>query len=231
MATYAFTDLHGNYKLWDSIHNYLKKDDIAFCLGDCCDRGPDGIKIMQEMLIDSRIIYLLGNHEVMLVDAVNKSFESLDDYDKYILKENGTLETLYKYQELKKEQQEDLINKLNQLPIKYLYINKDNKKIFLSHAGCNPPHMFNANDIRFIWDRKHLTTEKWEWDSDLFIVHGHTPVQTLQGPTEERPNADQVLFYCNNHKIDLDLGSFVNNVVALLNLDTFEVLYFIVDNN
>ena len=61
MATYTFSDLHGEYKLFKQIQEYIQKDDIVYCLGDCCDRGPDGIKIIQEVLKDKRFIYLLGN--------------------------------------------------------------------------------------------------------------------------------------------------------------------------
>ena len=51
MATYAFSDLHGEYKLFKQIQEYIQKDDVVYCLGDCCDRGPDGIKIIQEVLL------------------------------------------------------------------------------------------------------------------------------------------------------------------------------------
>ena len=52
MAKYAFTDIHGNYNLWLAIKNYCKEDDEIFFLGDAIDRGPDGIKIMQELFKD-----------------------------------------------------------------------------------------------------------------------------------------------------------------------------------
>lgn len=226
MAVYAFSDLHGNYKLWTCIKNYLQENDIAYCLGDCCDRGPDGIKIMREVLRDKRIKYLKGNHEAMFVDAKDKTSKNMDAIDKQILRDNGTLETLRQYRQLHPKQQEKLIKRLERLPIKDIYINKDNKKIFLSHAGCNPSNIFNREEKDFIWDRKHLSLDYWAWDSDLYIVHGHTPIQTLQKPTKENPNANQVLFYCDGHKIDIDVGSFISNMIALINLDTFEVLYF-----
>ena len=101
MKTFVYTDLHGNYNLFKQIQNYLGENDRAICLGDNCDRGPDGIKIIQETLKDNRIIYLQGNHEAMLVDAVHKSqnngnisFRMLDETDMDILRYNGTIQTL-----------------------------------------------------------------------------------------------------------------------------------------
>ena len=43
---------------------------------------------------------------------------------------------------------------------------------------------------------------------------------------EKNPYIPDVLFYCNGHKIDIDLCTIVSNRIALLDLDTFEVKYF-----
>ena len=115
MKTFVYTDLHGNYNLFKQIQNYLGKNDRAICLGDNCDRGPDGIKIIQETLKDNRIIYLQGNHEAMLVDAVRKSqnngnisFRMLDEADMDILRYNGTIQTLQSLQLLPRKKRKYL---------------------------------------------------------------------------------------------------------------------------
>ena len=43
MATYACSDLHGNWELWAEIKKFLKPDDTLYYLGDATDRGPDGL--------------------------------------------------------------------------------------------------------------------------------------------------------------------------------------------
>ena len=75
--TYAFTDIHGNYNLWKQIKNFLRPEDKVYFLGDACDRGKDGFKIMKELLFDSRVIYLKGNHEQLMIDA----FMNLEEGD------------------------------------------------------------------------------------------------------------------------------------------------------
>lgn len=221
MATYAFSDLHGEYKLFKQIQEYIQKDDVVYCLGDCCDRGPDGIKIIQEVLKDKRFIYLLGNHEAMLIDNVATLPENLTNADIHILKETEGLKSYNDFYDLKEKEREELLKELKNLPLKTLYINKDNKKIFLSHCGCNPNKIFDIDDKTFLWDRKHLTTSKWVWDRDLYIVHGHTPTTLM-------PNKnDRVYFYCNKHKIDIDTGATFGGTAALLNLDTFDIIYFV----
>jgi hypothetical protein len=39
MSKYAFSDLHGSLKLYNEIEKFLQPEDIAFCLGDCGNRG------------------------------------------------------------------------------------------------------------------------------------------------------------------------------------------------
>jgi len=223
--TYAFSDLHGNYNLWKQIQNYLKEDDKCYCLGDCCDRGPNGVKIMQEVLADKRIKYLLGNHEVMFLESKDKRIKSLTKDEKELLKYNGTFETLKEYNLLNEEEKIILCNQLNQLPCFEEYINKNNYKIFLSHAGCNPDYMEFADPVYLTWNRTHIGTN-WKYFakrfSNVYIVHGHTPVQAILVKQQE----PEVMIYCNNHKIDIDLGTYTSGMAALIDLDTFEVIYF-----
>jgi len=53
-------------------------------------------------------------------------------------------------------------------------------------------------------------------------VHGHTPVQYVM----QDEKYEEILKYCNNHKIDIDMGTYVSNITVLLDLDTFEPIYF-----
>ena len=68
MARYVFSDLHAQTNLWEQIKNYIKEEDELICLGDCVDRGPGGITILQEVLADPRITMLRGNHEDFIIN-------------------------------------------------------------------------------------------------------------------------------------------------------------------
>lgn len=115
--------------------------------------------------------------------------------------------------------------------------------------------LFRCND-NYCWDRKHIL-ESWDYEDNSFIVHGHTPscnvIQKIYNnkalfaeTTQEREriigegqqlladwNKEPFIYkYANNHKIALDLGSFITNKIALFNLDTLTVeTYFTGDNN
>ena len=60
MSFYVCSDLHGEGKLWYKIKEFLKPTDNLICLGDCIDRGPDGWRILKEMLLDERVHLLKG---------------------------------------------------------------------------------------------------------------------------------------------------------------------------
>lgn len=210
----------------------MGENDVAYCLGDVCDRGPDGIKIMQEMLEDKRIIYLQGNHEQMLLDSVN--LDIVDQYDEKIIKYNGGWKTLQDFKALPHDQQEDLKKKISELPIVCIWFNQEQtKRVFLCHAGCHGSMLHTWDDRKhfhkYVWDRGHITETDWNelFFPNVYIVHGHTPVQTINPE-----HGAKILRYCNEHKIDIDLGTPSSNRVALLDLDTFEPIYFDdIDNN
>ena len=102
MKTVAFTDLHGNYKLWNKIKNYYKDDDTLIFLGDACDRGKDGIKIIQELL----------NHEQMLLSYYKQGIPESLISEKELIKYNGCLDTLNDFCKLDSQEKQKLITGL-----------------------------------------------------------------------------------------------------------------------
>lgn len=226
MKTYAFSDIHGNYILWKKIQNYCQPDDIIIFLGDAIDRGNDGIKIMQEMFLDPRIIYLKGNHEDLFLSYI-KNLPLAYKQDFNLIVDNQSLKTLKSFERLSPEEQLELISNLKKTYIKYLYINKDNKKIYLSHSGYDIKDLLKEDEPTFIWNRDHLKTNIWDEKTypDSYIVHGHTPVQILRPDNAEV----RIYRYCNQHKIDIDLACFVSNKIALLDLDNLKPIYFTTD--
>lgn len=234
MATYAFSDIHGNYNLWTAIKNYCKEDDTIYFLGDAIDRRPDGIKIMQEMFNDKRIIYIKGNHEDLLLSYIEIGIGTAlkDRNESQLIKDNGSYDTVKDFQKLSYQEQKELKENIqNKTIIKDIYINKENKKIVLCHAGCNSNHINGEYPDRdYLWDRNHLQTKAKDWNknyNDYIVIHGHTPVQYLSYFISDKSIKKKVYSYCGGHKIDIDMATFASNKIALINLDTFEIIYFI----
>lgn len=217
MATYVFSDLHGRKDLWLKANKEVfGPNDTIYFLGDAADRGPDGWEMIKILLDDERVFYLMGNHEDMLIRAIEEN-------DLSLLYWNGGKSTFEAYELDTQENQKKYLEKLKKLP-KYVYWYKNEKIIILSHAGMTPGRpIFDEND--WFWDREHLYDEWISDREDIFIIHGHTPVQNLY----EFKNVVKPITYCKKHKIDIDLGAFASNKLGILNLDTFEEIIVSLD--
>lgn len=226
--TYAFTDIHGNYNLWKQIKNFLRPEDKVYFLGDACDRGKDGFKIIKELLFDSRVIYLKGNHEQLMIDAF-KNLEEGDSEDfNWWISINGGNSTAESLMALEIENRNYFLNLINQLPYYAFYESEiSGNKFFLSHSGYYSPNSDTKKEFfkhNCLWDRNHIKNEE-DLDLNIYAVHGHTPVRSVF-PLEAKLNKNKPVFYNKDSKINLDLGTSNSSKIALLNLDTFEIHYF-----
>ena len=227
---YACTDLHGCYKLWTQIKEFCDETDTIYFLGDACDRGEHGLRIMREMLADPRVHYIKGNHEAFFEDIGSELIEGRTSQIP-LWRSNGGFDTMRDLLALPEEAQETYIRRIAKLPISAKYVNKKGQTILLSHAGFTPDR--KPNRIRdYLWDRNHFydfwpTDKKYE---DTYIVHGHTPVESLlhiMGPqkffTRDKYGWLNPVFYEGGHKIDLDLASFESGKAVLLDLDELTI--------
>lgn len=215
---YAATDLHGCGDLWDEMKTFLKEDDRLIFLGDAADRGPDGLRIMLELLADPRVIYLKGNHEWMMFEQ-----NSLD----FWVNKNGGKPTYTQYMALSKEDRTWFRETIRSLNTCAEYTNTNGLRIFLCHAGWD---MWDPNyDI--LQGRSHFELP-WPKDCDYdILVHGHTATGYMKYCVHNtfefgKASPVKIFNYCDGHKFNLDLCSIQTGAAALLDLDTFEVHYF-----
>ena len=233
MAVYACTDLHGRMDLFLKIKAYVQPDDIIYFLGDAGDRGPDGWVLIKTILDDPQFIYLKGNHEDMLVNAVREYQKDPDGKGKAyrLLERNGGAKTMMDWY-LEGESNE-IIERIDNLPTHMIYVNTNGKKIILTHAGLtpwneidNPEEVAWPLDYNLIWDRDHF----WDrWDEEdcvknAIVVHGHTSMQHLAHELNDRRRTIPAdgYWYCDNRKVTIDCQSAYSDIVCLLNLDTLE---------
>ncbi len=225
-TVYAVGDIHGCNILLQKIHNKIlatSKDiegqKLLIYLGDYIDRGPD-IKGTIQTLIDFQPenftkVFLLGNHEQMLLDFMAGKRNSL-----YIWLGNGGLETLESYgsdmnsyidhsMELKDE---ELIRKkfTRLLPFSHknffnqLILNYEWGNYFFVHAGINPDLPIEKQEKEtMLWTREKKFFNP-KMTCSKIIVHGHTPVEKI----EKYP-----------FRINLDTGSFYSGKLSCLKIE------------
>ena len=237
MSVYAIADLHGRYDVWSKAKEYLVPGDTLICLGDCIDRGPDGVKIVNDMRQRPNTIYLKGNHEDMTAAALYDLNEIITPHgDSSLWFNNGGYQTYKTLAELSQEEQLEYAYFFNNLPLEYKYTNAIGEKVILTHAGFTP-----EKNVDLLWDRSsfhHIWPSIYK---DTKIIHGHTQVQYLEfwyghdgHLVQKTVDMDDVynfwephaIWYCGGHKCDIDLGTAASGVAMLLDLDTWEEIYF-----
>ena len=71
---YVMSDLHGCYEEYMQALKEINftDDDILYVDGDVLDRGPEPIRILQDMMMRANVYPLLGNHEFMALQVLRK---------------------------------------------------------------------------------------------------------------------------------------------------------------
>lgn len=102
----------GNFTILNKILNYYNYDDTFISLGDIIDRGLDGIKCLERVIMDPRITCLMGNHERMMLDGMLEYYHSKDMWchDFMLWIQNGGNNTFQALTQLPKEHQTKILN-------------------------------------------------------------------------------------------------------------------------
>ena len=232
MSTWCFSDIHGNRPLFNALMEKIGPNDTAFFLGDAIDRGPDGWAIFKEIMDDSRITFICGNHEDMMIDAL-RTFP-IWQWNRYaeVWGWNGNEPTIEAIHNDDPEIVKTYLDRARNLPIFQTYISPNGNEFWLSHAGCDYTENLSTLDREhLIWDRSHFLTNTWYHDNpeNLYIVHGHTPIpiliEEMSYYCDNIPKEDEIepgaFYYAEGHKICIDCGAHFTDCTVLLNLDTF----------
>lgn len=234
---FALSDIHGCYKIYERVKDFLLPQDTVFFLGDAGDRGPRPWDCIKAIYNDSQFVYLKGNHEDMLRYAIKHY-----PYDAGALEWNGGMGTLNEWASDKTDINWE--NALRNLPVIAWYTNKKKEIILMSHSGyihpdfkmtsdCGLDYVSPGQDNEYLWNRHILNKLEWDKDSNTYIVHGHSPVpicfHNLKTEAQLEKWMPDMHCYCDGHMIDIDLGTHYTGWACLLNLDTWDEHYFETD--
>jgi len=204
---FVIGDIHGCYErlktLLEKLH--IKNNDMLIFLGDYIDRGTDSKKVVEEVInlkSQYHIITLLGNHEKMLLDILQKSLP----IEMWLF--NGGETTLLSYGIKKYNISSDLFPPEHIEFFKSLlpYYEMDNY-IFV-HAGLKPNIPLEKQSIDdLVWIRDEFIYS--DCDFGKVVVFGHTPLA-------------EPLFLKN--KIGIDTGAVYGEKLTCLVLPEKEII-------
>lgn len=210
----------------------LGKDDVLYVLGDVVDRFPDGIKILKTLMQMPNVKMLIGNHELMMLDCLDRKYNKKNDSDLFEYNDNlrvwyanGGRVTHNSIKHIKKETRKEIFEFLRSLPLSY-DVEMNGKKYKLCHAA--PPELFERSGYRFVNKTYFSVWKRWESfeliSNDYITIHGHTPTYKYD------PSSPLKIWYGNN-RIDIDCGAGYDSSVgvgtrlACLRLDDMKEFY------
>ena len=178
LMTYVFGDIHGCLSSFDTLLTKISatKSDTVITLGDYVDRGADSRGVIDRLLRlreETNLIALRGNHEIMMVEALQGPPAS----GFWLL--NGGLETLESYR----------VRKLSQVPQEHWdffqsledYHVIDN--FLYTHATPDPSMAIaDFDEDSLFWDRFRDLQAR---EDGNFLICGHTPQETRRPGTTE----------------------------------------------
>ena len=231
MAVYVMSDLHGNYEGFMSILEqiHFSEADELYVDGDIVDRGRDGIKILQYMMMQPNIYPIIGNHEYALMQVLDfvtqeiteetigkideKTLQNIIEYQNI-----GGQVTLDEFHKLSKEEQQDIMEYLEEFTA-YEEITVSGKSFVIIHAGFIN---FNLNRRLDDYQLYELIFKAPDYEKvyfkDKYLVTGHLPTRAIEGAKPDE------IYIANNH-IAIDCASGYGGKVGCIRLDDFNCFY------
>ena len=181
---FVIGDIHGELKLLQGIYDNIKGfNEPIYSVGDIVDRGLHPIECIK-FLKDNNILPVMGNHEKMMLDVITPEQSIYKKRMSNLWMQNGGFTTLSKFNELSKEEQDEIYDYVKNLPL-YYWLKEEN--ILILHAGLNYNNKQSIEDAiqnieyddDFLWYRyKYLENNDFR-DLDTIIVSGHTPFKEI----------------------------------------------------
>lgn len=227
---YAMSDIHGCFDKYQAMLSEIqfKSTDTLYILGDVIDRGPDGVKILQDMNGRPNVFPILGNHEFtaavclpwLMEEVTDQSLAKLNDTQLAALSEwvaNGGGPTLRSLQQLSTEERQDILEYFREMEL-YAEVEAGGRRFVLTHAALgnfDPEKPLDDYELQdFLFGRPNPETVYYP---DKFLVFGHTPTRLLGG---------QDRIFRRGAMIDIDCGCvFRGGQLGCLCLDAMEEFY------
>ncbi len=228
--TYVISDIHGCFDKYKEILSFIEfvPRDVLYVLGDVIDRGPDGIKILQDMMPRPNVFPLLGNHEFtaavclpwLMKEVSRQSLDALDEIQIAALGEwvaNGGGATIRGLQELSQEEREDILEYLQEMEL-FAEVQAGGRSFVLLHSSLgnfSPVKKLEEYALEdFLFGRPEPNAVYYP---DKTLVFGHTPTRILGGKDK---------IFQQKTWIDIDCGcAFKGGNSGCLCLDTMEEFY------
>ena len=223
--TYAMSDLHGRYDKYAQMLEKISfgEGDTLYILGDVIDRGPDGIRILLDMMGRKNVIPIIGNHESLALSSLKHIRDGVPErvllptkaYRLWMLSDGEVTATAFLA--LPKETQTSLVEYIERFSV-YEEITVDGRRFHLSHTLPDYRPGLDIHDVtlqEFIWGEPDYETA---YAPDMLFVTGHTPTHVIAPAYKGR------IWRGNNH-IVIDCAAAFGGRLGCICLETMKEFY------
>lgn len=240
---YVCADIHGQYEKFKRMKEKINfgPDDKMYVLGDAIDRGSDPAKCLLDILTDSRITFLVGNHEDMMLEAFHND-DNGDAIDTWFM--NGAEATINQSLEIgmTADDWNEAILEDAYLVIPDLVVN--GKHFYLTHAAhldyvVYKPVLYrtaSAKDVRqAVWSREYRhqpgPSEAEKYMSlytaypETTMIFGHTPVTHCKYGKATTHGQPRISHFAHGHAINIDCGCAMGKTLGCLRLEDMREFY------
>lgn len=160
---YVCSDIHGRWDKYERIFKEtdLNEEDTLYVLGDVIDRGPDGMKILLDLMKRKSVKFFLGNHEMFLCLLTSRADEEVLE----LWMRNGGGPTLKAFMALDHGSQEAVVEFIKASYVAIPELKAGEETFYLVHAAPCPKYLkgpvmyrdFKEHDMEelhlMIWSR------------------------------------------------------------------------------
>jgi len=185
---YVLSDIHGHSRRWKSILKQidLQPEDTLYVLGDVIDRHPDGIRILRQIMSMPNVEMLIGNHELMMLEALyypipKDCWEDEERHQRFRIWYNNGGRVTHEYlKRIRKSIRAEIFDYLDKLPHN-IEIEVDGKQFTLTHAAPADEYPIYADQYSSerefsAWKRHRYLSPK----RNSTVIFGHTSTAHYQ---------------------------------------------------
>lgn len=181
---YVMSDIHGQKRRFDSVMKQinLQPEDTLYVLGDVIDRNPDGIKLLRQIMAMPNVKMLLGNHELMMMNALYYPSPEDEEWPEYYYERkqalwyrNGGQVTHNYMKHIKKAVRQEIFEYLDKLPVN-AELTVNDRHYILTHAA--PVDLYESYSWKYKSARDFAVWMRFERFPVLegqTVIFGHTP--------------------------------------------------------
>lgn len=229
---YVMSDIHGCYRQYKEVLEKISfsDEDTLYVLGDVIDRGPEPLRVLEDMSMRYNVIPIIGDHEYMALSVLKKLMKEIteDNYDKVIdqnvmdqynhwMSDGGQV-TLDQIRKMDKDDREFLLEYLEEFQL-YEELSVNGEKYILVHADIAgnvkdaPLDQYGIEDL--IFTRAEYDTV---YSDSYILVTGHTPTFLIDQKCDGK-------IYRKNRHIAVDCGCVYGKRLGVYCFDTGECIY------